>query len=62
MNKETRSFIFGLILILICGVGFVIHLTEIENGVYRNTRDWILMFLDFFGVISGMIRVFKTID
>jgi hypothetical protein len=62
MNKETRSFIWGLILVLICGSGFAIHIIEIKIGKPRDWYDWTLMILTLYGLISGGWRVFRAVD
>jgi len=62
MNKETRSFIWGLMLVLICGSGVAIHIIQLEIGMNYTWYEWTLLAFCAYGVVSGGIRVFKTID
>jgi hypothetical protein len=62
MNKETRSFIFGMFVLIVCGTGCAIHLTNISNGANYNLYNWILFALCVLGVYSGAVRVFNNID
>lgn len=62
MNKETRSFIWGLIMFLICGLALVIHIIEIQSGKPRDWYDFTLMVLTFIGMMSGLSRIYKSID
>lgn len=62
MNKETRSFIWGLILVLVCGSGFALHVIEIENGIKRTLYDWVAMAFTSFALYAGVVRVYKAVD
>jgi len=62
MNKETRSFIWGLILFLLCGSGFAIHIIEIKIGKSIDWYDWALMIFIIYGLISGGCRIFRAVD
>ena len=61
MNKETRNFIWGLILIIICGGALSIHLTQIINEEHRDIIDNLLMIGAIPGVIIGLIQVHKSL-
>ena len=61
MNKETRSFIWGLMLILICGGGVAIHIIQLKSGLDYTLFDWVLLVLCCYGMVLGAIRVFKAI-
>jgi len=60
MNKETREFIWGLLLILFCGIGFVFHVMEVLMGKPRDWYDWTLMAITLYGFISGCNTVFRN--
>jgi hypothetical protein len=62
MNKEARSFIWGLILFFTCGIGVAIHITQLRSGMNYTWYEWTLLVLCTYGFASGGIRVFKTID
>ena len=61
MNKETRNFIWGLILLIICGWGLSIHLTQIINEEHRNIIDNLMMIGTIPGVLIGFITVHKSL-
>ena len=62
MNKETRSFIWGMFVLIVCGSGCAIHLNNIYNGANYDLYYWILFILCALGVYSGAVRVFNNID
>lgn len=62
MNKETRTFILGLLLMLICGSGLSIHIIQLKNGMAYTWYEWFLFTACLYGTIAGGIRVFKTVD
>jgi len=62
MNKETRNFIWGLILVLLCGSGVAIHIIQLKSGMDYTWSEWILLVCCSYGLVSGGIRLFKTID
>ena len=61
MNKETRNFIWGLVLLIICGTALSIHLTQIINEEHRNIIDNLIMIGTIPGVIIGLIKIYKTL-
>lgn len=60
MNKETTSYIWGLLLILFCGIGFIFHLMEVFMGKTRDWYDWSLMAITLYGFISGYKSIFNN--
>ena len=62
MNKETRSFIWGVILVLVCGTGTAIGISKIIDGTFKILPDAILIFFTLCGVVSGAIRLHKSVD
>jgi hypothetical protein len=63
MNKETRTFIWGLILLLLCTTGFSIHLIEMVNGTWKcNAWQMFLFIGTTLGMIIGAIKVSRTTD
>ena len=41
MNKETRSFIWGLIFVLTCGIALSMHIVDIQIGKPSDTLEYI---------------------
>jgi|TARA_R110000787_G_scaffold285497_1_gene401411 hypothetical protein len=62
MNKETRNFIWGLILVLVCGSGVAIHIIQLKSGIIYTWYEWTILALCAYGLVSGGIRVSKSID
>lgn len=60
MNLETRTFIWGLILMILCGIGTAIHIVDFINGTFEHGWNWLLFIGSFVGVISGGIKINKT--
>jgi hypothetical protein len=62
MNKETRIFIWGLVLVLICGTALAIHIAEMINGTWRfNALQSFMLFFSAVGFICGGININRTI-
>jgi hypothetical protein len=62
MNKETRTFIWGLVLMFVCGSGLAIHIIRLKNGIGYDWVEWTLFCGCLYGTITGGVRVFKTVD
>ena len=62
MNKETRTFIWGLILLIVCGVGFSIHINDFINGTFEYGWNWLLFGGTITGTVIGGIKVSRTTD
>ncbi len=62
MNKETRTFIWGLVLMFVCGSGLAIHIIRLKNGIGYDWVEWTLFCGCLYGTIAGGVRVFKTVD
>jgi hypothetical protein len=62
MNKETRTFIWGLLLVLVCGSGLAIHIIQLKSGMHYTWYEWVLFVGCFYGTIAGGFRIYKTID
>jgi len=61
MNKETRQFIWGLVLLLVCGIGVSIHLNNIANGTWPGGINYLYSFLfSIVGCIAGFYYVIKN--
>lgn len=61
MNKETRTFIFGLIMFLICSLGTSIHFVAILNDTWKcDTHNVLLLTGCIMGAILGAIKVSNT--
>ena len=57
-DRENRTFIFGLILMFVCGIALAIDLVNIERG----NGGYISAVIQLFGIIIGYLKVIKTID
>lgn len=62
MNKETRIFIWGVLLILFCSIGVGIHTLNLRNGITYTWYDWVLASSCLLGVVSGGVCVYKTVN
>jgi len=62
MNKETRSFIWGIIMVFVCGIAVAINIIKIENNGKMEFISYVAFGLQCAGVVSGFIRIFKNID
>jgi hypothetical protein len=62
MNKETRNFIWGLILLLLCGSGVATHIIKLKSGMDYTLYEWTSLVCCSYGLVCGGIRLFKTID
>ena len=60
MNKKTRAFIFGLILLLVCGLGFAIHIIDFINDTFEYGWHWSLFAGTITGTVMGGIKVYNT--
>ena len=45
MNKESRIFIYGMLLLIICGFATAIHITQIANGTWDSSTYNIILFI-----------------
>lgn len=61
MNKETRTFIWGLIVFFCCLEGFVKFSDKIITSQIINVY-WIGAGLCIVGAISGITKIYKSID
>ena len=62
MNKETRTFIWGMSLLIICGMGLAIDIIQFHNGTFEKESafEWGLSIGCLLGTIQGMIKVSNT--
>tara|TARA_R110002167_G_C12358963_1_gene622970 strand:- start:340 stop:528 length:189 start_codon:yes stop_codon:yes gene_type:complete len=60
MNKETRNFTWGLMLVLFCGSGVAMHIIQLKAGMNYTWYDWTLLTLCSIGLVLGGNRVLKT--
>ena len=62
MNRETRTFIWGMMLLIVCGVGAAIHVVNLINGSFDYGWDWVLFAFSAVGAILGGVNIAKTTD
>lgn len=58
MNRETRIFIWGLILLFTCGIATAIHISDIINGDHLT---YVLLPFTLIGVFIGSIRLYESL-
>lgn len=56
------SFIWGLILVLVNGLGFACWILDIINSKGNMYINYIAAFITLLGFISGAIRVHKAVN
>ena len=57
MNKKTRTFIWGLILIIVCCIGLS---SVVAKGDFTSYATWVKAILIGFGAFSGGVKINKT--
>jgi uncharacterized membrane protein (DUF4010 family) len=63
MNKETRSFIWGMFVLIVCASGLASSLNEaIHKDQLYSISNWLLIIIYAIGVYSGAVRVFNNIN
>ena len=61
-TKETRRFIVGLLLAIVCGSGAAIHIVPLRSGIPYDWFEWISFGLCLCGAIRGSFLIQKTIN
>lgn len=63
MNKETRQFIFGFFILIICAIGLLIGMLDMRLSVTTSSFMYNFAFciLEIFGIITGAYYIFKNI-
>jgi hypothetical protein len=62
MNKETRIFLLGIIIIAFFGLVLGINLSEISNHKWKgNFTDWSSLISSPFWVLYGIYKVHQSI-
>jgi hypothetical protein len=62
MTKETRTFIWGMTLLLVCGIGLALHIVDFINGTFEYGWNWLLFAGCAFGSIQGGVKITQTTD
>ena len=62
MNKETRTFIFGLVLFLICGSGVARDIIPLVDGTKFDLLQLFTLICSIVGCLIGYGYIQKTID
>lgn len=57
MNRERKTFIWGLILMIVCGLAIVIHLKDIAHGTFQGGVQFMFLLLAIAGFIVGKNKV-----
>ena len=60
MNKETRTFIWGMTLLLVCGTGLALHIVDFINGTFEYGWHWLLFAGCAVGSIQGGVKISQT--
>lgn len=62
MNKQTLSFIWGLIMFFVCTAGVVSHLIMVIEGEQTYFFNWFFFMFSAIGSFMGFTRIYKAID
>ena len=57
MNKETKTFICGLILMIVCGIGCTIHLKDLICGTFQGGVQSMFFLSSIAGFMLGKSKV-----
>jgi len=60
MNKETRTFILGLILLFMCGYRSAQLMHSLLHGGFDYGWDWVFLIFTFLGTLIGAGKIHKT--
>lgn len=61
MNKETRQFIWGLILLMLGGLAVAESLIAIFNGTWDGGVNNVLLSFSLYGVVVGGYYISKNV-
>jgi len=63
MNRETRTFIFGLIVLFTSAIGVAIHICEMNKGLWTiNSFNTITFSFSVAGLWFGASKITDTIN
>ena len=57
MSRETKTFIYGLVLMIVCGLAVAIHLKDMIHGAFQGGVRWIFFLAAVAGLIVGKIKI-----
>ena len=57
MNKETKTFICGLILMIVCGIGCTIHLKDLICGTFQGGVQFLFLLSSIAGFVVGRSKI-----
>ncbi len=57
MSGETKTFICGLVLMIVCGLAVTIHLKDMVHGTFQGGVRWIFFLAAVAGLIVGKIKI-----
>ena len=60
MNIEDRTFIWGLVMVLVCCAGLSSQITKLDNCSFDFGFDWVLLIGSAIGTISGFVKISDT--
>lgn len=60
MNRETRTFIWGLIIILLCGTSSVCLIFHLIDGEIAGLFGYPMLIVNLLGFSEGARKVLKT--
>ena len=56
MSRETKTFIYGLVLMIVCGLAVAIHLKDMIHGAFEGGVRWVFFLAAVAGLIVGRIK------
>ena len=60
MNKERRTFIWGLTLMIICGLACMVHLKDIICGTFQGGVQFMFLLSSIAGFVVARSKVEKS--
>lgn len=60
MDKETRTFIWGIVLTILCSIGAGVYMIQLKSGMDYAWYDWVLFVGFILGIMSGVSRINET--
>lgn len=62
MNRETRTFVWGLLIFFVVGTGLVYQIHYMIESGSEDWLDFVVLFILGVGTSGGVIKIIKTTD
>lgn len=60
MNRETRTFVWGLLIFFVVGTGLVRQIHYMIESGSEDWLDFVVLFILGVGTLGGAIKIMKT--